>query len=85
MPRYYFHVVDGRVSLDTEGTELADLMQARVEAIRTAGEILRREGEQFWKGGDWRMTVADANARTVFTLDFSANNHGLSSAEDGQS
>jgi hypothetical protein len=37
MPRYFFHVIDGREILDYEGTELSDLREARAEAIRTAG------------------------------------------------
>jgi len=37
MPRYFFHVIDGREILDHEGTELSGLREARAEAIRTAG------------------------------------------------
>ena len=31
MPRYFFHVIDGRNIIDDEGSELADLKEARVE------------------------------------------------------
>jgi hypothetical protein len=50
MPRYYFHVIDGRNIIDNEGAELTGLRQARVEAIQLAGAILRDEGDTFWKG-----------------------------------
>ena len=33
MPRYFFHVIDGRDIIDNEGAELADLKEARIEAI----------------------------------------------------
>ena len=34
MPRYFFHVIDGREIIDNEGTELPGLKEARAEAIR---------------------------------------------------
>jgi hypothetical protein len=76
MPRYYFHVMDGRALVDTEGTELAGLKQARAEAIRTAGKILADQGRKFWTGNTWQMIVADAAGDTVLTLRFSADDHG---------
>ena len=76
MPRYYFHVMDGRALVDTEGTDLAGLMQARAEAIRTAGRILADNGRSFWPGTTWQMAVADAAGDTVLTLRFSADDHG---------
>ena len=48
MPRYFFHVMDGRASIDREGTELAGIDEARSEAIRTAGEILRQDSAGIW-------------------------------------
>ena len=33
-----------------EGSELAGLKEARVEAIHLAGSILRDEGDEFWNG-----------------------------------
>jgi hypothetical protein len=76
MPRYFFHVMDGRAYVDNEGTELAGLDEVRSEAIRAAGEILADQGRAFWKGTKWQMTVADAAGDTVLTLRFSADDHG---------
>jgi hypothetical protein len=76
MPRYFFHVMDGRAHVDTEGSELAGLDEVRSEAIRAAGEILADQGRLFWKGNTWQMTVADAAGDTVLTLRFSADEHG---------
>jgi len=60
MPRYFFHVIDGREIIDREGLELSGLKEVRAEAIRTAGAILRDEGDKFWNGTEWHMNVTDA-------------------------
>jgi uncharacterized protein DUF6894 len=65
MPRYFFHVIDGREIIDRVGTVLPSLGQARAEAIRTAGAILRDEGDEFWNGTEWRMNVTDAGGQPV--------------------
>jgi hypothetical protein len=72
MPRYYFHVIDGREIIDHEGIELPGLGEARVEAIQTAGAILRDEGDKFWNGTEWHMNVTDAAGQPVLKLRFSA-------------
>jgi|tagenome__1003787_1003787.scaffolds.fasta_scaffold19964288_1 hypothetical protein len=42
MPLYFFDVTDtGKTFPDDEGTELADLEEARTEALRTIGEIAK--------------------------------------------
>ena len=48
MPRYFFHVIDGKEFLDEEGTELAGLDEARAEAIVVSGEMMRDVGGRFW-------------------------------------
>jgi hypothetical protein len=59
MPRYFFHVIDGRAVIDTEGTEYPDLQQARLAAVQTAGRIIELEGPEAWHNNAWRMSVAD--------------------------
>ena len=61
MPRYFFHVMDGRAMIDAEGTELANMDAVRAEAVRTAGEILAAEDANLFRAQDWQMTVADAD------------------------
>jgi hypothetical protein len=46
MPRYFFHVMDGVETIDTEGTELAGFDEARVEAIVVSGEMLKDHGRK---------------------------------------
>src|SRR5215204_5479253 len=60
MPRYFFHVIDGRALLDKVGTELAGLDEARTQALETATELLRRSAETIWNGCPWQMAVANA-------------------------
>jgi hypothetical protein len=82
MPRYFFHVIDGRDIIDNVGTVLPGLREARAEAIHTAGAILRDEGDQFWNGTEWQMNVTDAAGHPVLKLRFSADDRGVALGED---
>ena len=77
MGRFFFHVQDSSKTLDDIGTEFPDLAEARAEAVRTSGEMLRDFGEQFWKSAEWRMWVTDETGRTVCALRFSAEHDGV--------
>jgi hypothetical protein len=72
MDRYFFHVIDGKFLVDTQGTDLPDLAAARNEAIVAAGEILRDAGRSAWNGAEWQMHVTDSNKKTVLKLTFTA-------------
>ena len=82
MPRYFFHVIDGRDIIDNEGTELSGLKAARTEAIHLAGAILRDEGDAFWKGEEWQMNVTDLTGQSVLKLRFSAADQDIAPKED---
>ena len=82
MPRYFFHVIDGRDILDHVGTVLSSPSEARAEAIRTAGAILRDEGDKFWDGTEWHMTVTDASGCSICKLRFSAVDQSITHDED---
>ena len=77
MPRYYFHVRDGRDYPDDEGTELPDLACRPDEALQTSGEMLRgnKGAAEFWSGDDWTMDVSDEARQPVLTLRFSGTLH----------
>jgi hypothetical protein len=76
MPRYYFNITDGRMSIDDDGQELSGLDDARKLAIEHSGEILKDgAGADLWAGKPWMMWVTDApggKGRTIFTLSFTA-------------
>lgn len=75
MPRYFFHVMDGRAIVDLDGTELAGLAAVRTEAIRAAGAILTSEETGLTNAGPWQMTVANEGGDTVFSLRFEASTY----------
>ncbi len=47
MPRYFFHLLNGREDPDKEGTVLAGLEEARAQAVRTARAMLNDAGGSF--------------------------------------
>ena len=70
--RYYFNVIDGKLLVDNEGTECSDMVEVRVQAIETAGAILRDLAVAWPNGVEWQMHVTDESRSTVFRLRFSA-------------
>lgn len=74
MPRYHFHIHDGRTILDTDGLELADAAQARRMAIRLSGQYFEDEADLIALGEEWRMEVTDGQGLILFRLDFVVTN-----------
>lgn len=72
MPRYYFHVKDGRDFPDLQGTLLPDISAAKDEAIRFVGDLLARNSAGFWSGRDWTVRVTDSDDVELFDLNFIA-------------
>jgi len=74
MPRYFFHIDDGQMLADADGTDLPDLQSARGEAVSVAGAILKDMNGAFWdQTSAWRMHVTDEAGGLLFTLRFSAD------------
>ena len=71
MPRYFFHVIDGKEMPDT--AVLADEAEARTEAIVVSGEMLKDLGGAFWNSGEWQVRVEDEARNKVCALTFSAD------------
>lgn len=82
MPRYFFHVRDGRNLDDQTGTEFPDIYAAQSEAIRYSGELLKDMGARFWNATEWRLEVTDENGTVLFVLRFSAEERGLAPGEE---
>ena len=65
MPRYFFDL-DGEIgSLDEEGTECPDLYNAKIEAIRLMGEILREDAKTIFSIRDCGVIVRDNQGRRL--------------------
>jgi hypothetical protein len=75
MPRYFFHIHNGQEIPDECGTVFPGVKEAREEAVKTAGELLRGDGRDFWEGPDWTMRVTDATGVPVFTIKISMDDH----------
>ena len=78
MARYYFHYKNGKLTLDAEGLEIADIDAVREEAYFFGREKVWAApgGRQFWTGEAQRVWVTDgpnASGQTVLTLELSAN------------
>ena len=67
MPRYFFNEIGGTYKQDDEGLEFATLADARLEAVRYLGEVLRDQPDVVWAGEDFRVEVTDATNLVMFT------------------
>jgi hypothetical protein len=69
MPRYFFDVQDGpKTTIDSDGTELENVRNARREAIETLAQIAH---EELPADGDHRnlaIHVADEAHRPIFAV-----------------
>lgn len=72
MSRFYFHTEDGIARRDEEGVELATLAEARREAVRVLGGMLRDQPDDIWTDGGLKLTVADEDNLLLFVLEVSA-------------
>ena len=72
MPRYHFHLHDASgVTPDMQGSELADLAQARQRAIREARAMICDDVRHGCIDLNGRIEVADGDGEVVLTLPFS--------------
>jgi hypothetical protein len=70
MPRYYFHVKRGQVTvLDHEGVELSDISEATNEAVRQGREIGARQASHAGPPSSG-VIVIDEKWRAILELPF---------------
>lgn len=53
---------------DSEGIDLPTLSDARIEAVRFAGELLKDRPQLVWMGEEVRVEVTDENQLMLFTV-----------------
>jgi hypothetical protein len=73
MPRYFFHSQTDTRHTNTDGMELAGPVEARREAIRTCGEMMRDAPEGFWGSRPWHVTVTDASGLVLWEIMMDGN------------
>jgi phage terminase large subunit-like protein len=66
--RYFFNLACAIHDPDNEGCEFATMGDARLEAARHAGELLRDRPGEVWNGEELRVEVTDSNQLVLFTL-----------------
>ncbi|HET9395034.1 MAG TPA: hypothetical protein VFO36_03175 [Nitrospiraceae bacterium] len=66
--RYFFNQLNGHVKVDDQGLEFASIRDARIEAVRYAGEVIKDHPTLVWTGEDFRIEVTDENALLLFTV-----------------
>jgi hypothetical protein len=77
VPRYFFNVYDGKDLPDDRGTQLPDRDAAHLDAIISAGEMLRESRRKFLPDDVWQMHASDEGGSTVCRLKFSAEDCAL--------
>ena len=68
--RCYFHLVNGSEEIrDRVGLEVADVNQARAQAIETLQALTKedRSATDAWAG--WSLNVSDASGTILFSID----------------
>jgi hypothetical protein len=68
MPRYFFNVFNGLTSPDLDGSDLADLGTAKLEAIKMTGAILADSSDGFADGRPWRMEILNQDGKILITI-----------------
>jgi hypothetical protein len=68
MPLFFFDLAGHVRSPDDEGTRFPDVVAARIEAVRFAGDYLRDNNQLAWDGSETRVIVRDESNAVVFTL-----------------
>jgi hypothetical protein len=67
MPRFFFDLDNDEYSADETGTELRDVIAARVEAIKFMGVHLYEHPKLLWDGAEIRVIVRDEQSSILFT------------------
>ena len=55
------------------GTVLANVDEARAEAIVLSGAMLRDAGGKFWNNGQWQLRVTDDAGNKICAFTFAAD------------
>jgi carotenoid cleavage dioxygenase-like enzyme len=71
MPRFFFHLTDGVTVCDEQGLVFDSIEDARVEAIRTAREIMSHEVREGALPITDRIIIADEQGNSVMAIPFS--------------
>jgi hypothetical protein len=66
--RYFFNLAGAVYDPDNQGVEFGTAADARAEAVKFAGELIRDHPTMVWAGEDFRVEVTDGNQTVLFTV-----------------
>jgi hypothetical protein len=78
VPLFFFHIDDGGPDEEQLSLTLPDLLAARNEATRFAGEMLRDQPAALWRAKAWTVTVSDETGATLFVVTLEARDRSAS-------
>ncbi len=70
MPRFFFHIRDGETLDDPDGMFLPDVRSARLEAVRSARDIMAGDLRRGRLHLSSCIEVTDAQGEPIFALPF---------------
>jgi hypothetical protein len=73
MPFFHFQVRTPSHVLLTEGADFKGFDQARIEAARRVGDLLKKHAGQVWTDEEWQMDVTDEKGLILFVLHVAAS------------
>ena len=79
MPRYFFDIHDGELSIDHEGRECADFDAARVLALATVPEVARWAAPEGSDRQAFTMLVRDGAGQLIYRLTLTLDGQSLCS------
>jgi hypothetical protein len=68
MARYFFHTQTETRITDTDGLEYGTASEARAEAIRTSGQMMKDSADSFWGSRPWSVIVTDAAGLVLWEI-----------------
>ena len=70
MPRFFFHLRDGESIDDPDGMFLPDTRMARIEAIRSARDIMAEDVRRGRLSLSFSIEVTDENGEPILAVPF---------------
>jgi hypothetical protein len=78
MPRFFFHTQDGERLRDEEGSDCANLVEARRSAVALATSLVNDNPELVLEHSAFSVEVTDVTGQTVFWVEVNALDGGRS-------
>jgi hypothetical protein len=66
--RFFFNLAGAVYDPDNEGVELSSISDARIMAVKHAGELLLERPQLAWMGDEVRVEVTDENQLLLCTV-----------------